>query len=223
MAAIEPAPPQRTTTVERAISEIRALLRSRQLVPGQQVRQEALAGRLGVSRIPVREALKALAAEGILDHEPNVGYTVARLNAAELAQIYLMRRALETEVLRALPRLTSTQVKELTALNDAIGEAVERADVAEILATNQAFHFAMFGLSGLDLVVAEIEKLWRRSEPYRTLHLYDSDGRKRIVREHRRMITALRQGDHEQVVALMDAHRDLTVSDLHTALAPSPR
>jgi DNA-binding GntR family transcriptional regulator len=175
-----------------------------------------------VSRIPVREALKTLEAEGVMRHEPHVGYSVTRLNADELAQVYLMRRALETEVLRALPRLSAAQLSELTRLNEAIGANVERVDVAGIVAGNQAFHFAMFGFSGLDLVVEEIDRLWRRSEPYRTVHLYDAESRRRVMREHRKMITALRRGDTDGVVALMNAHRDLTVSDLHAALGLSP-
>lgn len=218
MVTTETEPARRATSVQRAVEEIRRMLRSRELVPGQQVRQETLAARLGVSRIPVREALKTLEAEGVLRHEPHVGYAVARLNADELAQVYLMRRALETEVLRALPKLSADQLRELTGLNEAIGEQVERVDVAGIVAANQAFHFAMFRLSGLDLVVDEIARLWRRSEPYRTVHLYDSASRSRVVREHRKMITALRRGDLEAVVALMDAHRDHTVADLHAAL-----
>lgn len=213
---------RRGTSVARVVDGIRAMLRSRELVPGQQVRQESLAARLGVSRIPVREALKTLEAEGVMRHEPHVGYSVTRLNADELAQVYLMRRALETEVLRALPRLSAAQLSELTRLNEAIGANVERVDVAGIVAGNQAFHFAMFGFSGLDLVVEEIDRLWRRSEPYRTVHLYDAESRRRVMREHRKMITALRRGDTDGVVALMNAHRDLTVSDLHAALGLSP-
>ena len=96
-------------------------------------------------------------------------------------------------------------------------------DAAAVVAANQAFHFAMFRLSGLDLVVDEIDRLWRRSEPYRTVHLYDSGGRARVVREHRKMITALRRGDTAALVALMDAHRDHTVADLSAALGLPPR
>lgn len=223
MSATDTGPPRRVSRVSHVVDEIRAMLRSRELVPGQQVRQETLAARLGVSRIPVREALKALQAEGVLDHEPNVGYAVARLNADELAQVYLMRRALETEVLRALPRLTSAQLKELTTLNEAIGEVVARADVAGIVAANQAFHFTMFGYAGLDRVIVEIDRLWRMTEPYRTVHLYDAGGRARVVREHRRMVTALRRGDTDAVVELMDIHRDNTVADLEAALGLPPR
>ncbi|WP_433802984.1 GntR family transcriptional regulator [Actinomycetospora sp. CA-084318] len=218
MGGAAPDTARRVTTVARVIDELRTMLRTRELVPGQQVRQESLAARLGVSRIPVREALKSLEAEGVLRHEPHVGYTVARLSADELAQVYLMRRALETEVLRALPRLRPDQIAELTSLNEAIVADVDRTDVAAIVAGNRAFHFTMFGYSGLDLVVAEIDRLWTRSEPYRTVHLYDAAGRKRVVREHRRMITALRRSDVEGLVELMNAHRDITVADLHAAL-----
>lgn len=223
MTGTETEPARRATSMHRVVDEIRQMLRSRELVPGQQVRQETLAARLGVSRIPVREALKTLEAEGVMRHEPHVGYAVARLNADELAQVYLMRRALETEVLRSLPRLSADRLRELTTLNEAITEQVDRVDVAGIVAANQAFHFTMFRYSGLDLVVDEIDRLWRRSEPYRTVHLYDAGGRQRVVREHRKMITALRRGDTAALVALMDAHRDHTVADLSAALGLPPR
>lgn len=194
------------------------MLRARELVPGQQVRQEAVAARLGVSRVPVREGLKALEAEGVLRHVPNVGYAVTRLNADELAQVYLMRRALESEVLLALPRLDAGQLKELVAINERIGEKVAEADIAGIIETNQEFHLRMFAFSGMTLVIGEIERLWRMSEAYRTVHLYDAGKRRRVVREHKRMITALRRGDNRAVITLMDAHRDKTVADLRYSL-----
>lgn len=206
------------SSVARVVDEIRAMLRSRELLPGQQVRQEAVAARLGVSRVPVREALKALEAEGVLRHVPNAGYAVTRLNADELAQVYLMRRALETEVLLALPRLDAGRLRELSELNDAIGEKVAAGDVTGIVEGNQAFHFRMFGFSGLRLVLAELERLWRMSEAYRTVHLYDAEKRRRVVREHKKMITALRRGDNRAVITLMDAHRDRTVADLRYSL-----
>ena len=214
-AASDERPP---SSVARVVDEIRAMLRSRELVPGQQVRQEAVAARLGVSRVPVREALKALEAEGVLRHAPNVGYAVARLNADELRQTYLMRRALETEVLLAVPRLGTTELRELTEINNSIVDEVDTGDVTGIVETNQAFHFTMFGFSGMDLVVAEIDRLWRMSEAYRTVHLYDAEKRRRVVREHKKMITALRRGDNAAVIALMDAHRDRTVADLRYTL-----
>src|ERR1700754_574176 len=140
---------RRTTVVSRVVAEIRLMMRTGELMPGQQVRQESLAVRLGVSRIPVREALTALQTEGVLRHEPHVGYSVTRLNDSELRQTYLMRRALETEVLLAVPRLSAARLRELTDLNTVVAEAVELGDVNGIAQANHAFHFAMFGFSGL--------------------------------------------------------------------------
>lgn len=217
------AAPRRESVVSRVVGEIRQMMRSGELVPGQQVRQESLASALGVSRIPVREALKALQTEGVLRHEPHVGYSVTRLNADELRQAYLMRRALESEVLRALPRLDQAALRELTAINARIAEEVVGGDIARIAAANHDFHFTMFGFSGLGLVVAEIERIWRMTDAYRTVHLYDSTARRRVVREHKTMITALRRGDNEAVVDLMNTHRDLTVVDLGPTLGAHRR
>jgi DNA-binding GntR family transcriptional regulator len=213
---------RKVSVVSRVVEEIRQMLRTGELVPGQQVRQESLAARLGVSRIPVREALKALETEGVLRHEPHVGYSVARLNADELRQAYLMRRALETEVLLALPRLDAAQLRELTEVNAALGDEVTAADIARIVAANHHFHFTMFRYSGLNMVVDEIDRIWKMTEAYRTVHLYDSGARRRVVREHRSMIAALRRGDNAAVVELMTVHRDKTVADLHTALGLRP-
>lgn len=213
---------RRVSVVTRVVEELRAMMRSGELMPGQQVRQEQLAVRLGVSRIPVREALKALQSEGVLRHAPHVGYSVARLNADELRQAYLMRRALETEVLLVLPRFGTAELRDLTTLNNGIADEVNAGDVARIAAINHDFHFTMFRHSGLHMVVDEIERIWAMTEAYRLVHLYDSGARRRIVREHKAMITALRRGDNVALVELMNIHRDITVADLSRGVLVRP-
>lgn len=209
------------TSVGRAVEQIRSMMRSQELLPGQPLRQEALAERLGVSRVPVREALKALEAEGVVRHQPNVGYTVARLSSDELRQAYLMRAALEATVLRELPRLSTAQIIELTELNERIAEAAEAVDVLRIIELNHDFHFVIFRSSGLNLIVDEIERIWKMTEAYRAVYLYDESARRRIVREHRQLINALRRGQTERAITIMDAHRDGTPAQLAPTLGMS--
>ncbi|RRO19871.1 GntR family transcriptional regulator [Saccharopolyspora rhizosphaerae] len=195
------------TSVGRAADQIRRMMRNQELLPGQPLRQEALAEQLGVSRVPVREALKSLEAEGVVRHRPNVGYTVTRLSADELQQSYLMRAALESTVLRRVPQLTDAQLFELHELNERIETASEAADVSRMTELSHDFHFAVFRTSGLDLIVDEIERIWRMTEPYRAVHLYDQAVRRKLVREHRMLIDALRNGELAAAISILDSHR----------------
>src|SRR5258705_13989902 len=84
---------------KQAADRIRDLIVRRQLLPGEKIGQVELARRLGVSRSPLREALRTLESEGIVTYEKNRGYLVARLDADELAQVYRLRAILEAELL----------------------------------------------------------------------------------------------------------------------------
>lgn len=207
--------------VAEAVEQIREMLASMELLPGHPLRQEALAARLGVSRAPVREALRILASEGLLEHTRNVGYTVKRLTEAEFEQTYLMRRVLETEVLRALPRLPEDFVEALGGLNRDIETALDESDFGRMRALNIDFHFTLFRASGLALVVDELRRIWALSDAYRSAYLVVPSAQRRIVAEHDEMVEALRRGDNEAVIALMDTHRHGTADQI-TALLAAP-
>lgn len=196
-----------TSSAERVATELRDLIVTGQLAPGMHIRQEQMAEDLGVSRAPLREALKQLSSEGLVSHLHNSGYAVARLSREQFDEIYLMRRLLETEVIRGLPRLTKGAIARLTKLNDLIIEASAAMDLPAMQLHNHEFHFTMFRQSRLELVVKELERLWRLAMPYHLVYLYDSAARERLVKEHTAMVRALRAGDNERVVALMDDHR----------------
>jgi DNA-binding GntR family transcriptional regulator len=76
-----------------------------------------------------------------------------------------------------------------------------------MLSANRGFHDALFALSPLDLVVAQVRRLWNLSHPYQATYLWLPDTRDRVVEEHEAMIDALRQGDRRTLVKLADAHR----------------
>ncbi|MBB4779140.1 GntR family transcriptional regulator [Streptomyces rapamycinicus] len=212
--------PTRAGAVAEVVDRLHEMLFSMELLPGQSLRQEALAARLGVSRAPVREALRILESEGILEHVRNVGYSVKRLTAAEFEQTYLMRRALETEVIRALPPFPEDLIKRLREVNREIREAGERADFPTLHRLNVEFHFLVFQASGLDLVVDELQRVWTLSNVYRSAYLaYDHAARQRIVHEHDAMIEALRRHDTKLMTKLMDEHRAGTRAQIGSLLA----
>jgi DNA-binding GntR family transcriptional regulator len=199
--------PSASQAVLRVVDGIKQLIVSGDLLPGQQIRQEQMAATLGVSRLPVREGLRQLVADGLVTHEHNVGFAVARLSRSEFDQIYLMRRLLETEVIASLPRPTAKQLAEITAVAEEVERAAADLDLPRMRSLNSEFHLAIFRLSELNLVVAEIARIWTWALPYHSVYLHDEAGRERILAEHRQMVAALADGDVDRLVELMDLHR----------------
>ncbi len=196
---------------QRAIEGVRDMIVRRQLYPGQQIRQEEVAAVLGMSKSPVREALRALEMDGLVYHQPNQGYFTARFSVADLRQIYTMRKALETIIFRALPEFPAEELDQLRAINKAIDSAHAGANVHEVIQLNRQFHFRIFVRSGLNLVVREVERLWQISDSYRSLYLYDSFGSRQsqIVAEHDAMIDALADHDLKRLVKVADSQRSI--------------
>ena len=213
-----------STSVDTAREGIRRLIMSRQLSPGEQIRQEELATLLKTSRSPIREALQALHSEGIVAHHPNRGYFVTRLSADKIEQIFLMRALLETAVLKERAWPTRSELQGLRKLNTAMAAAAERHDLGEIIHLNREFHFEIFALSKLDLVIDELRRLWSLSDPYRALYLWDDAAQARTVKEHDEILGALEQRDSTLLIRLVDEHRRVSESKLLALLSePSVR
>jgi DNA-binding GntR family transcriptional regulator len=196
------------SATQRVVESLRAMIMHNQLAPGQQIRQDEVSEVLGVSRSPLREALRILETEGLVGHSRNQGYFVVRLNSDELVQVYLMRKLLETEIMLSLRHPAPADLKALEQANAAVTAAVASSSVTEMLATNRGFHFTLFGYSSYPMVVTQVERLWNLSEPLRATYLWMPEMRDRIVAEHEEMISAYAGFDLERLVALADAHRD---------------
>jgi DNA-binding GntR family transcriptional regulator len=210
------------TLADRAAHAVREMVHDGVLLPGQPIRQAAIAAQLGISRVPVREALQSLQADGLAEPAPGGGFAVARLSADELSQIYLMRGLLESELLRRIGPVPPAELTALARLHTAMAELIERP-TRRLRALNHEFHFRMFRLSGLAHVVDEVARLWDRSAPYRLVYSTERDARARIVAEHGRMLDALRAADPAALVSVMDAHRNASSRDVITVLSrPAP-
>jgi DNA-binding GntR family transcriptional regulator len=209
------------TLAERAALALREMVHDGILLPGQPIRQGAIADRLGISRVPVREALKNLEADGLVAASPSGGFVVARLSPEELSQIYLMRRLLETELLSRISDVPERVLARLAELNARMAALVD-SPTRELRVLNEEFHFQIFALSGLGHVVSETARLWSKTGPYRLVYTAERDARARIVAEHDGLVRALRAGDTALLLRVMDEHRRTSERSVVSVLSRPP-
>ena len=205
------------TAQDRAAATLRAAILDGELRPGQRVNQEAWAKRARVSLIPLREALRALAGEGLVTYRPRRGYAVTELDLAELEEVYRLRRLLETDsLLRGVPEATRGDLAGLEADADACRAAATRGDVAGQLAANRRFHDRLHALSASRASSRLIDLLWDSTEAYRALYYALPGEADEADRAHRALIAAVGARDGERAVALQNEHRNRALERLRT-------
>jgi DNA-binding GntR family transcriptional regulator len=181
---------------------------SRELKPGERVRQEQLAERFNVSRVPVREALKVLEAEGQVTYQAHRGYTVVELSLEELEEIYLARRLLETETThRAVPRVDADLIEHLEDCVVRMNEFAEEGDVLRYAEANWDFHLSLAERAGLPRLYRMIEVLWRISEAYRGA-IFNRVWLAQAREDHRTILEACKTGDVAGAITAQNIHRD---------------
>jgi len=207
------------TAQEAVLAELRRMLVTGELAPGTPVRQEALAERLGVSRVPLREALKVLEGEGHVVYAAHRGYVVAELSVDDLVEVYRLRELLEAEAIRAaVARLVDSDVDALRAAAGAVDDADASGDVAAITAANRAFHFLLFDAAGMPRLTRTLRQLWDATDVYRSVYFSEAPNRARVHDEHASLIEALARRDADAAVAAQAAHRDHSVAAVTAAL-----
>lgn len=209
----------RKTSQSDVLARLRTDLVTGEFRPGDQIVQEALAEKYGVSRIPLREALKVLEAEGQVVHHPNRGHFVAELSIEDLIEVYRLRTLLEAEAIReAVPTLTDADVAALTELVDDINDAAVAQDVLAMTAANRRFHFAIFDAARLPRLSRLLHQLWDATEAYRALYYREPANRALASAEHNQMIAAVTAGDAAMVIALHNEHREHSVKNVRRLL-----
>lgn len=203
---------------ETCLVRLRQLVLTGELLPGEKLNQADLAERLGVSRVPVREALASLRSEGLVEARPNSGYTVVRPTVEDLAEIYLMRDLLEDALLTTIV-LEDIDVVDLRRLNARLAELDPVSDFAEYREVNERFHFAIFESSPRRMVRHQVTQLWTLSEFYRSIYIRNDSAHRRVIDDHERIIDAIDRGDRAGLVAQSAEHRAETQEWMAQVLA----
>jgi len=195
---------RRQATHELVAAVLREAITTGQLRANQPLPQDEIAGQLRVSHIPVREALRQLQSEGLVDYQPNRGATVSALAPAEITEIYQIRAILETAAIRqAAPRLTAAQLEQARAILD---RAEQVGDGATWGSLDVDFHQLIYDLGARPRLGEMITGLLRRVDRYWLVHGLMLKYREEFEREHRALLAALERRDSERASALLERH-----------------
>ncbi|MDM0050538.1 GntR family transcriptional regulator [Variovorax sp. J22R115] len=205
---------QKAQVMERALQQLRGKVVSGELMPGEQIRQQEMAEELGVSRVPLREALNLLADQGLLVHRPNSGYFVAKRAPNELAQISRILQLLENELLGSISWPDEDCIATLRALNEEMRAVAVADDWTPLVRLNREFHLQIYSLSPYRIILEEVKRLWTQADTFIATKMSEVSARLRTVEEHDRLIDCLIRRDHDVCLAAMEVHRASTASGL---------
>ncbi len=175
---------------------------------GAQLRQDAIASQYHVSRIPVREALRQLDAEGLIAIVPNRGAVVPALSPDDIGELFSIRALLEPEVLKlSIPHLTEDDFSEAEAVLRKYVSELRRDDhVSSWGRLNWQFHSILYGRAHQPRFMAIIRNVNNSGERYTRLQLYLTHGMKRANEEHHQMLELCRQRDVAGACKLLRLH-----------------
>jgi len=201
------------------VSELlRRAIRNGIIQPGDDLVQEEIASRLGVSRIPLREALRGLTAVGIVQMEPGQGFRVTKLESEEITELYNLR--LQIEPLFAEAIITHISKPQVSVLADLDKKMRAQNDNAEEWANaNYDFHLGMYKSAGGNHTLRIVRQLLDLVEPYSRMYVYELQNVDRVQNEHSSMIEAIQSNDVEGLNEAISLHLIGARDGLVTAMA----
>ncbi len=207
------------TLSERVFEVVRERIVDGSLPTGLPIRQDALAAELGVSKIPLREALARLEQEGLLSSHANRGYFVRPMSTEEVDEIYALRLAIEPAAAayaaaKADDAARAAAVQAFEALDNAA-----HSKLAEVAVCNREFHVALVRPGGRLLTTQLVERLSVIAERYVVAHLEPAGRESRAHKEHRMLLDAFLAGDGDTLDALLRQHIQATLDDLKVQFA----
>lgn len=191
--------PQGQSAYRRLLSDISAGI----LPPGTRLREAELADRLGISRTPVREAIRRLETDGLVTHLPRQGAAIRTMDYAEIMELYEMRAVLEGTAARMAARAASDiELGELAALNDALS----RVEGPEAYELNRQFHLTLLDAAKNRFLLKSMNALKKTLLILGPSTLNETDRAQEAVAEHSRILDGLRVRDGDRAEAEMRAH-----------------
>ncbi|WP_406829378.1 GntR family transcriptional regulator [Pedococcus sp. KACC 23699] len=194
-------------TGPQVLSELRRVIVSGAVPPGSPIPLDDVAAFFGVSLIPVREALKTLLGEGLLEHQPRLGYTVTALSSAELDELYVVRGALEAAALDAAALQSTAQDHARAAvIHEQLVRAVAAGDAAGFQRASRDFHEALLAPCRMPRLLHMLDIAWNLTEPVQTMMRVTEDEREEMRADHQAMLDAFSARDAARLREVSEEH-----------------
>lgn len=188
---------------------------------GEKLNTEELASQLGVSRMPIREALSNLEKKGLAESVPYVGTRLIKLTKEDVRQIYIIRTALEPLAARyACMNITSEDIQVLEEINRNYKELMqcEGIKAKEVYRLNRQFHFTIYSISGIERLCTMIESLWDSLSFFKLIYgqkyITNPDAGERMMEEHDSYLEALKAKDADLLQQLLTSNLTRRARDI---------
>ena len=200
-------PIQRQTLAGMTADAIRERILRGHYREGEPLRQDAIGVELGVSRIPVREALRQLEAEGLVTFSPHRGAVASTLSLKEIRELFELRAEIEGDLIRrAVPHMTPEDHARAAEILDAYEAALRSGQVTVWGALNWQFHSTLYAPADRGLTMSIVNKLHQHSDRYLRMQLALTHGETRARHEHRAIAAAARKRDAVKASRLLRDH-----------------
>lgn len=197
----------RQSLPEVIADNVRERILNGELAEGETIRQEALAEEYDVSRMPIREALKRLDAEGLVQLTNNRGASVTKHSLREIGEIFDLRSLIEVDMFRrAIPKMTADDFARCNNLLDEMEASYDADDVAKWGRLNYQFHSALFVAAERKLTNELLQRVCLQSDRYDRMHLSVMEQREPAKEEHRKLVKLAQEGDIEEGCLLLAKH-----------------
>jgi len=201
------------------VEQLRSDILAGTYAAGDQLRQDALAASFQVSRIPVREALFQLEAEGLVLIEPHKGAIVSAFSLEEIDDVFDLRVMLEPRMLaQSAPLLTPQDFAEVSTLDAEFKGAIAEQDVAQWGQLNARFHLALYRHARQPRTLAIVTSLLQTSDRFTRLQMNRAPALSRAESEHRKLLRLCQEGKVAQACDHLVAHIEKVRHDLHALL-----
>jgi len=194
---------------EIVYEELKMQILTGKITPGTRMMEVELAEDMGVSRTPVREAIRKLEKEGLVVIEPRRGAYASQISTKDMVDILEVRQTIEgLAAAFAASRMNEEQKKELVKVYDEFNDAVETGNMKQMISTDARFHHLIVEASGNKLLISMVQQLQELVLRFRYLYYDDFRRAEKMPDEHKYIMEAIIRGDEEKARSAADAHID---------------